>query len=128
MSIGLGLLESGSQCSVASVMAEDVFALGCIAAELFSGECLFSHSTINHRATSSSSISKLPSGVRVLVERCVLLPAEARPTITDVLASDVFGPSLKSVHSFVAQIVAAPDTAAQARHHPQTNLVTTVLQ
>ncbi|KAL6571721.1 hypothetical protein OROHE_003364 [Orobanche hederae] len=85
--------------------ADDIFAVGCILAELHLGKPLFGLSSLASYLESGvlpSSMHDLPHPVKVVVEVCIQQEWERRPSAKCLLESPYFPKSVKSSYLFLA--------------------------
>ncbi|KAL9263385.1 GFS12-like protein [Drosera capensis] len=98
--------ESASPSSSKNA-ARDIFALGCIIAELYLRRPLFdsiSLSVFLNDGDSPALVNELPPEVKFLVELCILKDWTRRPSAKCLLESPYFLPSVKSSYLFLAPL------------------------
>ncbi|KAK4388342.1 protein GFS12 [Sesamum angolense] len=85
--------------------ADDIFAIGCILAELQLGKPLFGLSSLASYLETGvlpSSVQELPHHVNVVVEACIQKEWNRRPSAKCLLESPYFPKSVKSSYLFLA--------------------------
>ncbi|KAL3641861.1 hypothetical protein CASFOL_012676 [Castilleja foliolosa] len=85
--------------------ADDIFAVGCILAELHLGKPLFGVGSLASYLESGvfpSSMQELPHHVKVVVEACIQKEWDRRPSAKCLLESPYFSKSVKSSYLFLA--------------------------
>ncbi len=101
-----------SSSSLAELKAADVFAIGCLLAELYQAVPLFSHRTLALYARGlrhpELELSALPGRIKPLVLRCIAVDPSQRPTAAELLDDvDLMPPGLEMplIYDFVSGLI-----------------------
>ncbi|CAI9090600.1 OLC1v1025407C1 [Oldenlandia corymbosa var. corymbosa] len=105
------LLVWGKKNSCSNVnsvdVADDIFAVGCILAELYLNRPLFNSNTIGTYLESGilpSSMEDLPLHVQVVVRSCIRKEWKRRPSVKCLLESPFFPGTVRSAYLFLAPL------------------------
>ncbi|GAB2294187.1 hypothetical protein Dimus_028405 [Dionaea muscipula] len=99
--------KSSSSKKYSEEAAKDIFALGCIIAELYLKKPLFDSVSLSiffNEGVLPVSVNQLPPEVKLLIEACIQKDWTRRPSAKSLLESPYFLPSVKSTYLFLAPL------------------------
>ncbi|PPD80535.1 hypothetical protein GOBAR_DD22544 [Gossypium barbadense] len=88
-------------------VAEDIFSVGCLLAELYLRRPLFCSTSLGMYLESGvfpGLMQELPSHIKILVEACIEKDSTRRPSAKSLLESPFFPSTVKSVYLFTAPL------------------------